>query len=164
MVNWKKIVCNLITCYTAIQVAFCFSTMNTTNIYCLFYIVYRSRGRIQDYKLGGGAHNKNAPSGGRHENFCGISCEKSRFYAKKIIFFPILGGRSPPPPPLDPPLRSICLSLSISNSFPVYVHAVFHFVSPLEIHNLYFGKHNKGDKSYKFMLQVANYYAPPYEN
>ena len=24
---------------------------------------------------------------------------------------------------------------------------------PLEIHNLYFGKHNKGDKSYKFMLQ-----------
>jgi hypothetical protein len=36
------------------------------------------------------------------------------------------------------------LSLSISNSFPVYVHAVFHFASPLEIHNLYFGKHNKG--------------------
>jgi branched-subunit amino acid transport protein len=32
--------------------------------------------------------------------------------------------------------RSICLSLSISNSFPVYVHAVFHFVPPLEIHNL----------------------------
>ena len=52
----------------------------------------------------------------------------------------------------------ICLSLSISNSFPVYVHAVFHFVSPLEIHNLYFGKHNKGDKSYKFMLQVANFH------
>ena len=50
----------------------------------------------------------------------------------------------------------ICLSLSISNSFPVYVHAVFHFVSPL--HNLYFGKHNKGDKSYKFMLQVANFH------
>ena len=56
------------------------------------------------------------------------------------------------------------LLLSISNSFPVYVHAVFHFVPPLEIHNLYFGKHNKGDKSYKFMLQVANFYAPPYEN
>jgi hypothetical protein len=30
--------------------------------------------------------------GGRRENFWGISCEKSRFYAKKIIFFPILGG------------------------------------------------------------------------
>ena len=91
----KKIVCNLITCYTAIQVALCFSTMNTTNICCLFYF---------------------------------ILC------------------------------RSICLSLSISNSFPVYVHAVFHFVPPLEIHNLYFGKHNKGDKSYKFMLQVTNFH------
>jgi hypothetical protein len=52
--------------------------------------------------------------------------------------------------------RSICLSLSISNSFSVYLHAVFHFVPPLEIHNLYFGKHDKGDKSYKYMLQVAN--------
>jgi hypothetical protein len=35
----KKIVCNLITCYTTIQVAFCFSTMDTTNIYCLFYFI-----------------------------------------------------------------------------------------------------------------------------
>ena len=35
---------------------------------------------------------KIAPSGGRGENIWGISCEKSRFYAKKIIFFPILGG------------------------------------------------------------------------
>ena len=33
--------------------------------------------------------------------FFGISCEKSRFYDKKIIFFPILGGACPP---LDPPL------------------------------------------------------------
>jgi hypothetical protein len=30
--------------------------------------------------------------GGRRENFWGISCEKSRFYAKKSYFFPILGG------------------------------------------------------------------------
>ena len=38
------------------------------------------QGRIQDFKLGGA-----------HLNFFGgISCEKSRFYAKKIIFFPIL--------------------------------------------------------------------------
>ena len=49
---------------------------------------------------GGGALKKNAPSGGRREKCWGISCEKSRFYAKKkIIFFPILGGRAPPPPP-----------------------------------------------------------------
>ena len=30
--------------------------------------------------------------GGRREHFWGISCEKSRFYAKKSYFFPILGG------------------------------------------------------------------------
>ena len=77
------------------------------------------QGRIQDFKLGGGGTLKKiAPSRGRREHFWGISCEKSRFYAKKsffqlrrearkllgyfvgkitilrqkIIFFPILGG------------------------------------------------------------------------
>jgi hypothetical protein len=35
---------------------------------------------------GGGALKKIAPSGGRRENIWGISCEKSRFYANKIIF------------------------------------------------------------------------------
>jgi hypothetical protein len=35
---------------------------------------------------------KIAPSGGRHENCWGISCEKSLFYAKKITFFPIAEG------------------------------------------------------------------------
>jgi hypothetical protein len=34
---------------------------------------------------------------GRRENIWGISCEKSRFYAKKILFFPILGGRGGAP-------------------------------------------------------------------
>ena len=33
--------------------------------------------------------------GGRREKFWGISCEKSRFYAKKTYFFPILGGGAP---------------------------------------------------------------------
>ena len=48
-----------------------------------------SQERIQDFKLGGGggALKKIAPSGGRRENFWGISCEKSRFYAKKSYFF-----------------------------------------------------------------------------
>ena len=56
-------------------------------LYCI------SQGRIQDFKLeGGGALKKIAPSGGRRENFWGITCEKSRFYAKKIIFFPIAEG------------------------------------------------------------------------
>ena len=35
---------------------------------------------------GGGALKKIAPSRGRRENFWGISCEKSRFYAKKSYF------------------------------------------------------------------------------
>ena len=43
---------------------------------------------------------------GKREHFWGISCEKSRFYEKKIIFFPILGGARAGcvPPPLNPPL------------------------------------------------------------
>ena len=36
---------------------------------------------------GGGALKKIAPSGRRRENFWGISCEKSGFYAKKSYFF-----------------------------------------------------------------------------
>jgi hypothetical protein len=36
---------------------------------------------------GGGVLKKIAPSRGRRENCWGISCEKLRFYAKKIIFF-----------------------------------------------------------------------------
>ena len=44
-------------------------------------------GRIQDFKLGGGALKKIAPSGERRENVCGILCEKSRFYAKKNHIF-----------------------------------------------------------------------------
>ena len=73
-----------------------------------------SQGRIQDFKLGG-AHLKKSRRAegdaknvgvfcvknhdfttknhifsnceGRRENFWGISCEKSRFYAKKSYFF-----------------------------------------------------------------------------
>jgi hypothetical protein len=60
---------------------------------------------VQDFKLGGGALKKIAPSGGRRENVWGISCEKSRFLRQKIIFFQILGGRAPgaPPPPGSAP-------------------------------------------------------------
>jgi hypothetical protein len=39
------------------------------------------------FQVRGGALKKNAPSGGRGENVWGISCEKSRFYAKKSFFF-----------------------------------------------------------------------------
>jgi hypothetical protein len=39
------------------------------------------------FKVRGARLKKIAPSGGRRENVCGISCEKSRFYAKKSYFF-----------------------------------------------------------------------------
>jgi hypothetical protein len=39
------------------------------------------------FQARGGALKKIAPSGGRSENIWGISCEKSRFYAKKSYFF-----------------------------------------------------------------------------
>ena len=41
---------------------------------------------------GEGVSKKFSPIGGRREKFWGISCEKSRFYAKKSFFFQILGG------------------------------------------------------------------------
>ena len=47
---------------------------------------------------GGGTLKKIAPSGGRRENVGDISCEKSRFYAKKSCFFSILGGTAPVSP------------------------------------------------------------------
>jgi hypothetical protein len=47
------------------------------------------QGRIQDFKLGWAHLKKIVPSGGRCEHFWGISCEKSRFHAKKSYFFPI---------------------------------------------------------------------------
>jgi hypothetical protein len=50
------------------------------------------QGWIQDFKRGGCTLKKIAPSGERHEIFWGISCEKSRFYAKKTYFFPIAEG------------------------------------------------------------------------
>ena len=64
-----------------------------TYSFCLWivhlHMQYRGGSRISSY--GGGALKKIAPSGGRRENCWGISCEKSRFYAKKSYFFPILG-------------------------------------------------------------------------
>ena len=44
-------------------------------------------GADRGFQVRGGALKKNAPSGWRRENCWGISCEKSRFYAKKSYFF-----------------------------------------------------------------------------
>ena len=68
----------------------------------------RIPGADPGFQVREGALKKIAPSGGRREHFWGISCEKSRFYAKQIIFFPILGGGgvgapgAPPPPWIRP--------------------------------------------------------------
>jgi hypothetical protein len=98
------------------------------------------QGQIQDFKLGG-MHLKKlwraegdakifgvfrvknhdftpknhilSNCGERHENFWGISCEKSRFYAKKSYFFQ--GGSHPVP--LDPPL------IYMTTHFPGLVQA-----------------------------------------
>ena len=53
------------------------------------------------------ALKKIAPSGGRREHFWGISCEKSRFYAKKHIFSNFRGGARAGCAPLDPPLYTV---------------------------------------------------------
>ena len=50
------------------------------------------QGRIQDLMLGGGRTYKNCAERREARKFWGISCEKSRFYANKIIFFPIVEG------------------------------------------------------------------------
>ena len=76
----------------------------------------RYQGRIQDFKLGGGTLKKIVPNGGRRENFGGISCEKSRFYAKKSYFFQFYGGGgalgAPPPPGSAPGYPHISETLS----------------------------------------------------
>jgi hypothetical protein len=61
--------------------------------------LYVLSGEDPGFQVRGVALKKIAPNGGRRENCWGISCEKSRFYAKKTYFFPILGGGG-----LDPPL------------------------------------------------------------
>ena len=49
--------------------------------------VVSNPGADPGFQVRGGVLRKIAPSGGRPENFWGISCEKSRVYAKKSYFF-----------------------------------------------------------------------------
>jgi hypothetical protein len=58
------------------------------------------------FQVRGGALKKLRRAEGGAKFFLGISCEKSRFYAKKIIFFPIAEGgarRVRPTPPGSAP-------------------------------------------------------------
>ena len=95
-------------------------------VFLLFYVLLKHiilQRRIQDFKVGmGGELKKIAPSGGRREHFWDISCEKSRFNAKKIKFLPILGGEGGRRVrPLDPPLFYMCEysdALKLPKSYP----------------------------------------------
>ena len=60
-------------------------------MYFKWHMHWYDTGADPGFQVRWGALKKIAPSGGRRENFWGISCEKWRFYAKKHIF-PILGG------------------------------------------------------------------------
>ena len=62
----------------------------------LWISVPTGRSRISGYR---GCIEKVSPSEARRQNVWGISWEKSRFYAKNHIFFPILGGATGDPPP-----------------------------------------------------------------
>ena len=55
-------------------------------------IMNTSAGADPGFQVRGGALKKIAPSRGKRENFWGISCEKSRFYAKKSHFSNFKGG------------------------------------------------------------------------
>jgi len=57
----------------------------TDGLTCIHY--WSFAGVDPGFQVRGRALKKIAPSGGRRENFGGISCEKSRFYAKKSYFF-----------------------------------------------------------------------------
>ena len=59
--------------------------------------VFTDLGADPGFQVRGGALKKIAPSRGRSENFWGISCEKSRFYAQKNhIFTNFRGGCAAP--------------------------------------------------------------------
>jgi hypothetical protein len=85
---------------TIISVSQSLVVNNIQGANCLEEVGSTHQGRIQDFKLGGGAHLKKLRRAeGGAKMFWGISCEKSRSYAKKIIFFPILGGARAGCPP-----------------------------------------------------------------
>jgi hypothetical protein len=57
------------------------------NIFTMLKSIWYISGADPGFQVRGCALKKIAPSGWRREMFLGISCEKSRFYAKKSYFF-----------------------------------------------------------------------------
>jgi hypothetical protein len=70
--------------------------------------------------------------GGWARNFWGISCEKSRFYAKKIIFLPILGraraGCVPPPESAPVDGTEACCSKYFETLYTISLDCEFRIV------------------------------------
>jgi hypothetical protein len=64
--------------------------MFSDELFCFRSIVFSISGADPRFQVREGALKKIAASGGRHELFWGISCEKSRFYTKKSYFFQLL--------------------------------------------------------------------------
>ena len=60
--------------------------------FVLSIIHWHYQWRVQDFKLGGGALKKIAPSGGRQDIFLGYFVWKITILRQKIIFFPIAEG------------------------------------------------------------------------
>ena len=58
-----------------------------TDSLTLYYFESHISGTDPGFQARGGALKKCAQSEGRREHFWGVSCEKSRFYAKKSYFF-----------------------------------------------------------------------------
>ena len=94
----KKKKSNLFTLWSTVKVTVTtFSCLKTYNT-----------GANPGFQVREGALKKITPSGGRRKICWGISCEKSRFYAKKNHIFSNFRGRGGGTcwvcPPLDPPL------------------------------------------------------------
>ena len=64
-----------------------FAKLLQENYLKIFFRTFPYVGADPGFQVRGGALKKNAPSGRRREKFWGISCGKSRFYAKKSYFF-----------------------------------------------------------------------------
>ena len=73
-----------------------FAKLLQENYLKIFFRTFPYVGADPGFQVRGGALKKNAPSGGRREICLGISCEKSRFYAKNFFFSNFRGVRPPP--------------------------------------------------------------------
>ena len=101
------------------------------------------QGRIQDFKLGGGgAHLKKLCKAEGGAKFLGVFRVKNHDFTSKIIFFPILGGSTPPGSAPDVYLQTI---VSVS----------YHYKN---LTNCYLIKCNSSWKNLKIAHLVLNNY------